>query len=213
VSRFGSLRRPGALITVAAAGMLGVGLSAVPAAAHTPTWGVNCSTAWVDLTAYGHDQDKGNTVAITADGGDVLPLTHFGNALDQKDLKLPSHSSPLTVHISIVAADGKQYSLEQDKVSPVCPGKPTPPSKPTQSAKPSSPAVVSPTESAPEASAPAKTSPAAVAAASKPSPSSDNLAETGSSSSTPIIAGAAAVVVVAGAGILWASRRRRAVQH
>lgn len=43
-----------------------------------------------------------------------------------------------------------------------------------------------------------------------PGPSTQNLAETGSSSSTPYIAGAAAVLVAVGGGALYTTRRRKA---
>lgn len=45
-----------------------------------------------------------------------------------------------------------------------------------------------------------------------PSPSSPDLAETGSSS-TPVIGGAAVAVLLAGGGILWAVRKRRTAQN
>ncbi|CAM5651443.1 LPXTG cell wall anchor domain-containing protein [Streptomyces californicus] len=46
-----------------------------------------------------------------------------------------------------------------------------------------------------------------------PSPSSPNLAETGSSSATPVIGGAAVAVLLAGGGIMWAVRKRRTAQN
>jgi LPXTG-motif cell wall-anchored protein len=205
-----SLRRPGALIAVAAAGVLGVGLSAGTASAHTPTWSIDCSSVSVDLTAYGHGNDEVNSVNVKTADGTVLLDAKFGDSIHKK-LDLPKHNGVLTVHLSVKAADGDQYSKEEDKSTPPnCADQTTPPATPTPSA---STPTEKPTESTPPASSAPATSAAAVPAPSKPTPAGDDLAETGSSSSTPMIAGAAAVVVVAGAGILWASRKRRAAQH
>lgn len=205
-----SLRRPGALIAVAAAGVLGVGLSAGTASAHTPDWSITCSSVSVDLTAYGHGNDKVNSVSLKTADGTELVSTMFGDSFHKK-LDLPAHTSPLTVHLSVKAADGKQYSRDEDKTAPVCEGQTPPsptPSTPTE--KPTEKPSETPT-AAP--SSESSTSAAAVPPSSQPSPAGDDLAETGSSSNTPMIAGGAAVVLVAGAGILWASRKRRAVQH
>lgn len=206
-----SLRRPGALIAVAAAGVLGVGLSAGTASAHTPTWSIDCSTVSIDLTAYGHGNDEVNSVNVKTADGTVLLDAKFGDSIHKK-LDLPKHNGVLTVHLSVKAADGDQYSKEEDKSTPPnCADQTTPPASPSPSA---STPTEKPTESTPPASSSAPaTSAAAVPAPSKTTPAGDDLAETGSSSSTPMIAGAAAVVVVAGAGILWASRKRRAAQH
>jgi LPXTG-motif cell wall-anchored protein len=211
-----SWRRPGALITVAAAGVLGVGLSAVPAAAHNPVWSVDCSSVTLKLASYGHDKDMANEVSVTADGK-VLFSEKFGDSLT-KTIPLDKHSAVLPVHLSIKAADAG-YSKELDEKSPVCPGDeaPTTPAAtaPTKTDTPvaTPSATKSETPEAVDASSAAPSSSAAALPASQPSPAGDNLAETGSSSSTPVIAGGAAVVLVAGAGILWASRKRRAAQH
>ncbi|MFD7219787.1 LAETG motif-containing sortase-dependent surface protein [Streptomyces sp. NPDC059892] len=205
----GSWRRRSALITVATASALGVGLSAVPASAHTPTWSVTCSEVSLDLTAYGNS-DK-NTVTVTVDGKDLLPTQNFKNDFHKK-LDLPEHKSELSVRLVVVAADGDQFSKDETKTAPVCEAPSQPPSSepaptpteatPTTEAPTPAPSeTVTPTDEASD-SAPAVPS-------SQPSPAGDDLAETGSSSSTPLIAGAAAVVLVAGAGIMWASRKRR----
>jgi LPXTG-motif cell wall-anchored protein len=211
-----SWRRPGALITVAAAGVLGVGLSAVPAAAHTPVWSVNCPNVSVDLTAYnGGGGGNKNTVEVTADGQDILPVTNFGTSFHKDDIPIPPGAKSL--HLSVKAFDGSQYSKEADlpvpdNCVPAATPTDTAPSKTdTPVATPS--ATKSETPEAVDASSAAPSTSAAALPASQPSPAGDNLAETGSSSSTPIIAGGAAVVLVAGAGILWASRKRRATQH
>ncbi|MFI6345544.1 LAETG motif-containing sortase-dependent surface protein [Streptomyces sp. NPDC050560] len=201
-------KRSGVLIGAAAAGIVGVGLCAVPASAHTPVWSVSCSEVTVDLSAY--NGNVKNTVSVQADGKDLLAATVFGGSYHNK-LKLPEHSSELSVHLVVQAGDGKQYSKDETKTSPVCEGtpptKPSSPSSPSQkpSEKPSQQPSEKPTESAPASPVPAGDN-------SQP-PKDQDLAETGSSSSTPIIAGAAAVVVVAGGGILIATRRRSAARH
>lgn len=203
----GSWRRRSALITVATASALGVGLSAVPAVAHTPTWSVTCSEVSLDLTAYG-DSDK-NTVTVTVDGKDLLPTEHFKNDFHKK-LELPEHNSELTLRLIVVAADGDQFSRDETKTAPVC--ETTPPPSSEAPTSPPTPSEATPTTEAPTPS-PTPTSEAGSSApavpSSQPSPAGDDLAETGSSSTTPMIAGAAAVVLVAGAGIMWAVRKRR----
>ncbi|MEV7085763.1 LPXTG cell wall anchor domain-containing protein [Streptomyces sp. NPDC093085] len=213
-----SWRRRSAFIAVAATGALAVGLSAAPAFAHTPTWSVSCDEVSLNLTAYGNS-DK-NTVTVTVDGKDLLPTENFRNNFSKK-LDLPEHSSELAVRLVVKAADGERFDKDETKTAPVCPGqeKPTPPAETPPAEETPEP---TPSETAPEAtpsedtpsaeeSTPAEetsTSPAAVPS-SQPSPNGDDLAETGASSSTPLIAGAAGVVLVAGAGIMWASRKRR----
>lgn len=202
-------KRSGALIASAAAGLVGVGLCAAPASAHTPNWSVTCNEVTVDLTAY--NGGVKNTVTITADGKDLLPAQTFGSSFHDK-LTIPEHDKELTLQLSVVAGDGKQYSKDDMKTSPVCqqtappakPGKPAESAKPAEqpSQKPSEQPSAVPSQSAESASA------APVADASSAPPK--DLAETGSSSSTPIIAGAAAVVVIAGGGILLATRKRSA---
>lgn len=201
----GSWRRPGALITVAAAGMLGVGLSAVPAAAHTPEWTVTCSSVTINLTNY--DAKPGNTVTVTneTDAGKKLLDSTFQREF-HNTFALPNHGDELKLHLSVKSADG-QGAVEKDETVAPCPGQESSspaPSESTPAPETSSPAVESPAPSE------SSTSPAAVLPSSQPSPAGDDLAETGSSSSTPMIAGGAAVVLIAGAGILWASRKRRA---
>ncbi|MFB7269095.1 LAETG motif-containing sortase-dependent surface protein [Streptomyces sp. NPDC056244] len=211
----GSWRRRGALITVATAGAI-VGLSAVPAVAHTPNWSVTCSEVSVDLTAYGNSDQ--NTVTITADGKDLLPTENFKNEFHKK-LALPEHSTELSVRLVVKAADGEQFNRDETKTAPVCEGTTPSPSESTTPPPAESPSTEAPTE-APSESAPASEAPTeeptsseAAQPSSQPSPAGDNLAETGSSSATPVIAGAAAVVVVAGAGIMWAARKRRTAQN
>ncbi|PKV84028.1 LAETG motif-containing sortase-dependent surface protein [Streptomyces sp. TLI_146] len=203
----GTGRRRGALIGAAAAGLIGVGLSAVPAQAHTPVWKVTCSAVTVDLTRY--SDEATNTVTIkTADGKDVLPTEQFKGEF-HKNLKLPAHDKELTLHLIVKAGDGDQYSRDETKTSPVCDT--APPTKPTPSGKPSKPSKPTPTPSAkPSKPAPAPSTSAPAAPAPAPSP---NLAETGSSSSTPLVAGMGGAVLVAGAGIVWAARRRRTARH
>ncbi|MEU1071348.1 LAETG motif-containing sortase-dependent surface protein [Streptomyces sp. NPDC005878] len=206
----GTGRRRGALIGAAAAGLLGVGLSALPAQAHTPVWKVTCSAVTVDLTSY--SRSATNTVTIkTSDGKDLLPTEEFKGAF-HKDLKLPAHDKELTLRLIVKAGDGDQYSRDETKTSPVCDT--VPPTKPTPSGKPSKPSKPTPTPSAepskPGKPAPAPSTSAPAAPAPQPSP---NLAETGSSSSTPLVAGMGGAVLVAGGGIVWAARRRRPARH
>ncbi|MFE3740614.1 LAETG motif-containing sortase-dependent surface protein [Streptomyces sp. NPDC059134] len=219
-----SWRRRSAFIAVAATGALGVGLSAAPAYAHTPTWSVTCSEVSLNLTAYGNS-DK-NTVTVTVDGKDLLPTENFRNNFSKK-LELPAHKSELTVRLVVKAADGDRFNKDETKTAPVCEGEETPPEESTPPQEPESPAPSesapepepseaepseeAPTTEAPEPSDEASTAPATVPS-SQPSPAGGDLAETGSSSATPLIAGAAGVVLVAGAGIMWAARKRRSVQ-
>lgn len=210
-----SLRRPGALIAVAAAGVLGVGLSAGTAAAHTPNWSVDCSSVTINLKAYGHGNSPVNEVSLTADGTSLVS-EKFGDSFSKK-LDLAKHSKEVSLHLVVKAADGDKYNVDETKTSPVCPGDEEPTPTPSTTPPSTPPAEETPTPtpsttaSTPEVE-PTSSSPAADVPSSQPSPAGDNLAETGSSSSTPIIAGAAAVVLVAGAGIMWASRKRRASQ-
>ncbi|WP_405609489.1 LPXTG cell wall anchor domain-containing protein [Streptomyces sp. NBC_01511] len=198
-----SWRRPGALVTVAAAGALGVGLFVAPAVAHTPAWAVTCSEVSVDLVNY--TADKENTVTLTVDGKDLLPTEKFGGEYHKK-IELPEHTEELTLHLVVEDGSGNDGSLDDTKTAPVCEGNepgPEPSTTPPDEPTPTPPAE----EPKPE---PSKTTAAAVPS-SQPSPAGDNLAETGSSSTTPLIAGAAAVILVAGAGITWAARKRRTV--
>lgn len=198
-----SWRRPGALVTVAAAGALGAGLFAAPAVAHTPAWAVTCSEVSVDLVNY--TADKENTVTLTVDGKNLLPTETFGGEFHKK-IELPKHTKELSLNLVVVDGSGNDGSLNDTKTAPVCEGtepEPEPSTTPPTEPTPTPPAE----EPTPE---PSKTSAAAVPS-SQPSPAGDDLAETGSSSTTPLIAGAAAVILVAGAGITWAARKRRAV--
>ncbi|MCA1223828.1 LAETG motif-containing sortase-dependent surface protein [Streptomyces sp. 8L] len=209
MTRFGSLRRPGALISVAAAGVLGVGLAAGPASAHTPSFKVDCSSATVDLSAY--NGGVTNHVKVTVQGDDALTVDQDFKDSYHTVIKLPDHSSPVDVHLVVTAGDSAQYNVDKTATAPVCAGHSAPPSSSAPSTPPAKPSDSA--SSTPASPAPSASTSSAAAVPASPSPSGDNLAETGSSSSTPVIAGAAAVVVIAGAGILWASRRRRTAQH
>ncbi|MET9533136.1 MULTISPECIES: LAETG motif-containing sortase-dependent surface protein [unclassified Streptomyces] len=203
----GSWRLRGAFIA-AAASVVGVGLCAVPAQAHTPTWGVTCSQVTLDLTAY--NPGVTNTVTVSVDGKDILPTEKFGSSIS-KTLPLGEHKEPLTVHLVVKAGDSDQFSKDDTKTAPVCdtPSTPPPPAKPTPTDAPSSAA---PAPSKAPSSAPS--SPAAAAPVPSPSATApSDLAETGSSSSTPLIAGAAAVVILAGGGIMFAARKRRSSEN
>lgn len=199
-----SWRLRGAFIA-AAASVVGVGLCAVPAQAHTPAFTVDCSSGSVDLKAY--NAGVANTVTISVDGKSLVDAQKFGSAF-HKDLTLDK-ASVETVRLVVKAGDGQQYSLDQTKTSLACEG--TPSEKPTPSA---SAPTEAPSSEAPAPSESASDSPSAAAPAPAPSSSAPtDLAETGSSSSTPLIAGAAAVVILAGGGIMFAARKRRSGQN
>ncbi|MFF3259987.1 LAETG motif-containing sortase-dependent surface protein [Streptomyces sp. NPDC002932] len=207
------LRAAGTLAAAAVVGLTGVVLTAGPAAAHTPTWDVTCTEVSLHLSAYNDKVD--NQVTVTVDGKELLPTESFGRGLD-KTIALPEHDKALAVHLSVKAGDGDQYSKEDDKTAPVCEGQtstPTPTPSETKPSEPSTPSQ-SPTTSAPTpADTPSETASSSAPAAATPSPSSPDLAETGSSSATPIIGGAAAAVLLAGGGIMWSVRKRRTAQH
>lgn len=209
-----SLRAAGTLAAAAIVGLTGAVLTAGPAAAHTPTWDVTCTEVSLHLTAY---NDKvTNQVTITVDGKELLPTESFGKGLD-KTIDLPEHDKALTVHLSVKAGDGDQFSKEDTKQAPVCEGNtPTPTPSETKPSKPSKPSEPSqkPTTAAPTPTdTPSETASSSAPAAATPSPSSPDLAETGSSSATPIIGGAAVAVLLAGGGIMWSVRKRRTAQH
>ncbi|MEU4131108.1 LAETG motif-containing sortase-dependent surface protein [Streptomyces wuyuanensis] len=182
-------KRSGALMAGAAFGLVGVGLTAAPASAHTPVWTVTCSEVTVDLKAY--SPNVTNTVTVTVDGKDLLPVEAFGREFS-KTLQLPEHKAEVKVRLVVKAGDGDRFSHDETKTAPVCE---TP--KPSETPEPSdTPSTEPPSSEAPPA----------------PEPSTPPLAETGGSSATPVIAGAAAAAVAAGAGILVVTRRRRAAR-
>ncbi|MEV0966169.1 LAETG motif-containing sortase-dependent surface protein [Streptomyces sp. NPDC049910] len=208
-------KRSGALIAGAAFGLVGVGLNAAPASAHTPVWTVTCSEVTVDLKAY--SSRVTNTVTITADGKDLLPTQEFGREFS-KTLQLPEHRTELQVRLVVKAGDGERFSRDETKTAPVCetPEPSEPPQEPEPSEPPSTeppstePPSTEPPSTEPPSTEPPSTEPPSSEAPPAPAPSTPPLAETGGSSATPVIAGAAAAAVAAGAGILVVTRRRRA---
>ncbi|MCT2593215.1 LPXTG cell wall anchor domain-containing protein [Streptomyces sp. N2-109] len=215
-------RHTATLATAGIAALIGTGMFAAPASAHTPTWSVDCSTVSVNLTSY--SEKPTNTVTITADGKELLSES-FGGGF-KKELKLPAHDEKLPVKLVVKANDGDQHNVDETKTAPVCEEEspePTPPtSPPAESPSPSEPAE-SPSEptaapstsmpaESPSAEAPSSSAPAAAKPAGSSSPAPADLAETGSSSSTPMIAGIAAAVVAAGGALLLVARKRRAAQ-
>lgn len=209
-----SWRRTGALIAVASAGALGVGLSAAPAIAHTPIWTVTCDEVSVDLTAYSANED--NTVTITVDGKDLLPTKTFRKEFHEK-LELPEHDKAITVRLIVDAGDDDKFSYDDAKSAPACeepPSSPSPSTTPPSTTPPSPTPSPTPSESEPVPSqTPGTSAPATPPAEPSTSAPGGGLAETGGSSATPVIAGAAAAVILAGGGIMWAARRRRGAQH
>ncbi|MEU4030444.1 LAETG motif-containing sortase-dependent surface protein [Streptomyces anulatus] len=207
-----SWRGAGALVAAAVVGLTGGVISAGPAAAHTPTWAVTCSEVTVDLTNY--TSDVPNTVTVTVDGKGLLPTETFGREFHKK-LTLPEHDEPVTVRLVVKDADGEgKHSFDESKTAEVCDEEPSPTPTPTESVPSEPTPSETPSTGTPEPSAtpseqPSESAPAVPA----PSPSSPDLAETGSSSSTPVIGGAAVAVLLAGGGILWAVRKRRTAQN
>lgn len=191
--------RTGAIAAVGFAALVGTGVLATPASAHTPVWSVTCDKVTVDLTQYNSKVE--NTVTITVDGKDLLAKTSFKSSF-HKTLELAKHGQDVSVHLVVKAGDtSDKHNFDKDETKTVAPCKgdeSTPPKTPPTTApstKPSTPPAT-PTSSAPVV---------------KPSQSTPptNLAETGGSSSTPIIGGIAAAVVAAGAGLLFMNRKRR----
>ncbi|MCI4039752.1 MULTISPECIES: LAETG motif-containing sortase-dependent surface protein [unclassified Streptomyces] len=209
-----SWRGAGALVAAAVVGLTGGVIAAGPAVAHTPTWAVTCSEVTVDLTNY--TSDVPNTVTVSVDGKDLLPTETFGREFHKK-LALPDHDKPVTVRLVVKDADGDgKHSIDQSKTAEVCdepsptPTEPTPSEpSPSEPAPSETPSTEPPEPSATPSAQPSESAPAAPA----PSPSTPDLAETGSSSSTPVIGGAAVAVLLAGGGILWAVRKRRTAQN
>ncbi|MFE3492991.1 LAETG motif-containing sortase-dependent surface protein [Streptomyces sp. NPDC059175] len=193
-------KRSGALIASAAAGLVGVGLCAAPASAHTPLWTVTCSEVTIDLKAYNNKVT--NTVTVTVDGKDLLPTKEFGRTFHDT-IKLPEHQSVAQVRLVVKAGDGDRFSHDETKSSPVCES--TPPSEPPETSEPPKPSEPAEPSDTPSTEPPTTEAPPA---GSTPPPG--GLAETGGSSATPVIAGGAAVAVLAGGGILVATRKRRA---
>ncbi|MEU4097536.1 LAETG motif-containing sortase-dependent surface protein [Streptomyces sp. NPDC026673] len=197
--------RTGTLIATAATGVIGLGLFATPASAHTPVWDVDCSSVTIKLKAY--NPNVTNTVTVTADGKDLVATKTFGASFEDT-VKLPAHSAEVKLHLSVKAGDGERFSFEDDKTAPVCEGQsetPTPTPTPTETKTTESPKPSeTPSESASTAPSAAPSTPS-----TDESPAGD-LAETGASSSTPLLAGGAAVALLAGGGLLFANRKRRA---
>lgn len=200
-----------------AAALLGTGVLASSASAHTPVWSVDCSKVSVNLTAY--SASNNNTVTIMAGSQDLLPTQSFSRQF-HKVIELPSHSSELPVRLVVHASDGEQFSRDETKTAPVCPGQEKPSAPPPASTPPPSSPSEMPTEKPsekptemPTSPAPASTSAAAVVPADSSSAPGKDLAETGSSSSTPIIAGVAGGVLVAGAALVFVTRRRSAARN
>ena len=206
-----SWRDAGVCAAAAIVGLTGAVISAGPAAAHTPTWAVTCSTVSLDLTNY--TPDAPNTVTVTVENGEtLLKTTTFGREFHTEPaLKLPDHDKELTIRLVVKDGNGQdQFSRNETKTAPVCEGKKaTATPTPTEKAPTTPQAKETP---APKAT-PSGTATEAAPAPATTSPKTADLAETGSSSATPIIGGAALAVLLAGGGILWSVRKRRAAQH
>ncbi|MCM2418171.1 LAETG motif-containing sortase-dependent surface protein [Streptomyces sp. RKAG293] len=206
--------RTGAIAAVSFAALVGTGVLATPASAHTPVWSVTCDKVTVDLTQYNSRVE--NTVTITVDGKDLLATTSFKSKF-HKTLELAKHGQDVSVHLVVKAGDTTaKHNFDKDETKTVAPCKgdeSTPPTTtPTTPATttPTTPATTTPGTPTTPATTPSAspTSSAPVVAPSQSTPPT-NLAETGGSSSTPIIGGIAAAVVAAGAGLLFMNRKRR----
>lgn len=200
-------KRSGVITAAGAVALLGSGVFAVPASAHTPTWSVTCDKVTIDLTLY--NAGVTNTVTVKAGGKELLPTRTFPGSFHTV-LDLPAHSGEESVELIVKAGDGDRYSVDQTKIAPVCAGVPASPSA-TATVSPSAPATPSAVPSTGVTATLTASASASAAAPATPSPSSSsNLAETGASSATPVIAAVAAAVLAAGAGLLVVGRRRRA---
>ncbi len=200
-------RRSGIALGAAGLAMAGSVMMASPASAHTPRWSVTCDSVTVSLKYY--SKQGGNTVTLTA-GDKTLKSATFKDHWGVKELALPAHTQPLTVHLVVKAVDTtaqKSYDLDQTKSSPVCEGQVT---KPTPVASPS--VKPSPSESAAPEPSQSSSAPAVKPVDDKSPAPSEDLAETGASSATPLIAGIAAAVVIVGAGLVMLARKRRSSQ-
>ncbi len=209
-------KRAGVIAAAGLTTLIGAGVLAAPASAHTPKWDIGCGTFSFGLAAY--NSGVTNTVSVKADGKVLLAETTFAstypNGVDLgtkstwDTLTLPSHTAPIQVELIVKAGDDpngtKGYSQDVTLTAQPCEtSTPTPPpGSPTPSTAPTPSSSVAPTSSAP----------AAVPSPVTSSPGT-NLAETGSSSATPVIAGVAAVVVVAGGALVLVSRRRRSTSR
>ncbi|MCM2429660.1 LAETG motif-containing sortase-dependent surface protein [Streptomyces sp. RKAG337] len=202
--------RTGAIAAVSFAALVGTGVLATPASAHTPVWSVTCDKVTVDLTQYNSRVE--NTVTITVDGKDLLATTSFKSKF-HKTLELAKHGQDVSVHLVVKAGDTTaKHNFDKDETKTVAPCKgdeSTPPTVPPTTPPTTTPTTVPATPTTPATTVPA--TPTSSAPVVKPSQSTPptNLAETGGSSSTPIIGGIAAAVVAAGAGLLFMNRKRR----
>lgn len=117
-------------MAAAVVGPTGGVISAGPAAAHTPTWAVTCPEVPAELTDY--TSDVPNTVTVTVDGEDLLPIETFGSEFHKK-LTLPEHDKPVTVRLVVKDADGDgKHSIDKSKTAEVCDEEPSPtPPEPT----------------------------------------------------------------------------------
>ncbi|WP_405578939.1 LAETG motif-containing sortase-dependent surface protein [Streptomyces sp. NBC_01190] len=220
-------RRSAVVAATGMAALLGAGVFAVPAAAHTGTWSVSCDSVTVHLTAY--NKRATNSVTLSVEGGGVLAKEDsFGAGYDFSS-PLPPHDAAITLHLVVTAGDSAKYNIDQEKTAAPCEGQTTAPPPPTTTPAPpptttpappatTTPATTPPTTAPPAPPTTAPATPTAstnapVVAGSASASAAGGLAETGSSNATPVIAGIAAAAVVVGGGALVLSRRRRSSSH
>lgn len=213
-------RRSAAIAATGMAAMIGTVLMAGPASAHTPKWSVTCDSVTVDLSAY--NAKVTNTVTLKIVGGEGALVDENFGAKFHYDGPLPPHESELTLRLVVKAGDGKQYNVNETKVSPVCekpttaPPTTTPPASPSTTAATTAPETTPPTTAGtttPAPSASSTTTAPVVAGTSSPAAGTGDLAETGSSNATPMIAGIAVAVVLAGGGLVFWTRKRGSSAH
>lgn len=104
------------ITAVLAAVLLGVGISVVsvaaPASAHTPNYGVDCDSLWVNPTQY-EGNSTANKITVTIDDVKVLDTT-FGSSLPTKTFNFDGSTSH-TWSIVIDAIGGSGPNTQYDK--------------------------------------------------------------------------------------------------
>lgn len=127
-------RRSAVVAATGMAALLGAGVFAVPAAAHTGTWSVSCDSVTVHLTAY--NKRATNSVTLSVEGGGVLAKEDsFGAGYDFSS-PLPPHDAAITLHLVVTAGDSAKYNIDQEKTAAPCEGQTTAPPPPTTTPAP-----------------------------------------------------------------------------
>lgn len=113
------------ITAVLAAVLLGVGISVVsvaaPASAHTPAYGVDCDSLWVNPTNY-EGNSTANKITVTIDGTKVLDTT-FGGSLAKTNFDFDGTTSHTwSIVIDAVGGSGPntQYDWSKSGVTTPC---------------------------------------------------------------------------------------------